>query len=393
MVISRVDDLFDWIEVQRRDHWRSPLFIVGAGVSSDRVPLMSEIFSHFVNCTQSTSLQNEKIKIINEYATRLRESTRADTKATAAHFFGLLQNSMEPEISSLWDKFTSKFFGGELRENSIAMWELDPTDFHIKIAEQIVNRSLPGFCISLNYDGLTAKALIQVASEKIWRNSDCLYPCRVLSTPDEIDSFWRRNLTPQNSVQYPVIKMKGDIFYAICQNEGCKFHAIQTPIYEFFLGRRKRSGEQSGAAGSMGQKEEKGKQVDLLTQKQMLVSYDEAIKCEECLCPRRIEIDFPGYRAKEYHSRQVLIKVCTYILPSLSCVVLCGVSGDWDDEIHHFLEICAIHKGIPIFCLSNKPAPDILRHLPWALTRKVGSREANFRSINIDFSKFRIPGN
>lgn len=307
-------EMEDYIE-DKRKVGKVPLFIIGAGVSKGKVPLMNDIFEHFANINISKISENE-IKNIKTYAQILYQNKKYQTIATSAHLFNLLQNSTNENIRNLWKQFTRKFLMGEIgksKERSLTpLWGLEPTDFHLYIAEQVVREFLPAFCISLNYDGLTAKAIATTARRKIDphfnpKELDKLYPCRILSTPEEIEDFWSSNLVSNRLHVYPLIKLKGDIFYASCSNERCKYHAYSIPSY-IFLHEKKMQPLQ------MDNHDTDRNNLSQLSLPIVFINkdVDTLFPCPECGSEMKFWIDFPGYREKKFHTQELIEKIYTY---------------------------------------------------------------------------------
>lgn len=397
-------ELSAYLEEKRIRTWKSPLFIIGAGVSSARVPMMSDIFDFFKHKIPE-SPSHETLKRLRQYCLQLQEGAHSDVRAVASHFFSILQNPRFPEVQSLWKEFSASFITGKLLGQSDPIWKLDPTEFHRLVAKEVVRTYLPAYCISLNYDGLTTKAILEEATHKNWREAkSALFPVRILSLPSEIDAFFLGDTESKDQPLFPVIKLKGDIFYATCRYARCKSYQKQTAVYEFFLEQSPspviENAEETGVepVESVANSAESSNQLlfQSLAYKQVASPQDpeilfySALECRDCHKQRQFELDFPGYAQKEQHTLQIMNKICRYLLPSLSCVVVCGVSGDWDAEVCGFLNICHVNRGIEIICLSNEERPSLLRHLPWATA--VHSQDANssFKLIPIDFRDFHV---
>lgn len=382
---KELNDLFEKIEFERR-RWRAPLFIIGAGVSATKVPLMDEIFQYFCD------MNGLPPEVIMD-ALKLRINKQYQSRATAANFFSILQTSKDHAIKQAWNSFTRDFLEGRLRQNSgglrTQLWKLEPTAFHKKVAEQVVRDYLPGVCLSLNYDGLTAKAIKKIALEKNESKTlrkepmDPLYPCRILTTQDEIKERYARNSKADDF--YPIIKLKGDIFNAVCMMEGCKYHNQRIPIYEISL----TSNEADTRADNNKSAQNQLSTLPSRNQPNHFVGskYEDIMECKGCGQIRRIEIDFPGYRTKELETNKVIEMIYRFIVPSLSCIVVCGVSGNWDFEIVEFLRVCAMERGLKIYCLDMEKPPLLQYHVSWAISNIIDDK-ANFIPIEIDFSKF-----
>jgi len=372
---DQLNNLFEKIEYYRK-WWRIPLFIIGAGVSIDKVPLMDDIFQYFCDFNGLP----QKLD-----ALKLRNNKQYQSRATASNFFGALQTSKDPNIKQSWAKFTRDLLEGRVKKiaatKQTSLWNQEPSYFHEIVALQVVRNQLPGICLSLNYDGLTAKAIKKVAYEKNNSKKLCkegvepLYPCRILTTKEEIMEYYGRiGLTDDF---YPIIKLRGDIFSAICSTEGCKYYKKRIPIYEIY------SPIQTSNKTRNFKKDQS--QLFLLP----ISSYEEVMKCRGCGEERSAEIDFPGYRTKELETNKIIEMIYRFIVSSLSCIVVCGVSGNWDLEIIEFLRVCSIERGLKIYCLDIEKPPLLQYHLYWAIEGTMDNNEkANFIPIQFDFSEF-----
>jgi len=121
-------------------------------------------------------------------------------------------------------------------------------------------------CLSLNFDGLTRRAINQrLEGQK--RDERCV----ILDDSTKITSFFGRDkMDPR---LWGVLKLRGDIFYAVCETSGCPLQMVETAVYEL-------SGE-----------------VD--PDHQDGPTY---LSCPKCFNERNLQISFPGYHLKEQES-------------------------------------------------------------------------------------------
>lgn len=342
------------IELDRR-YGRIPLFIIGAGVSYHYIPLMGDIFAHINNLLieqikrlDASDPKQAGMQALHSMAYSLQNDDLYQSRATASNFFGILQD--QRDYSEIWDTFTRQF--GEGLDGRKPIWSVDSSKFHRYVAHQVVSCSPPSMCVSINYDGLTAKAIRTEAMKKHGlaehkeKGNKPFYPCRILETADEIQDFYSRNIYISDNEDvphsYPLIKIRGDIFNAKCVNEECRLYERKTPIYEIPAPEEETKGQQELT-------------IDVVNGS----SYQEMIKCQECHQERRIELDFPGYRSKEKEMQEVLELLYRYVVPSLSTIVVCGVSGKWDHELVDFVSYCNINRNIPIAVLDSDVQPPI----------------------------------
>ena len=179
---------------------------------------------------------------------------------------------------------------------------------------------------------------------------------------------------------YPLIKLRGDIFNAVCENEECKYFGQRTPIYEMLSPSKENEEMVSGVVYE-------GKHSNAVTPPLDLESkrseYEKLVRCPGCLKERKFELDFPGYRTKEREAEQVIEMLYRYLVPSLGCVVVCGVSGRWDPELVKFLRSCIEQRNIAIYCIDSDKQPAIAAQLGLQ-----GMKRKKFVHIERDISKF-----
>lgn len=367
---------------------RCPLFVLGAGISATKVPVMKEIFEELEkslklfaeSCTENNL--RRKIDAVSDDAYRLANDSLYQSRAVASKFFGILQQ--QEECKGIWKSFTADFLMGLKGRDPI--WDLKPTSFHSYVAKQIVTKSVPAVCLSLNYDGLTAKAIVAEAKRmtpaKEFGTLDPLYPCRILTTAEEIQNYYHRNAyhLTDASCFYPLIKLRGDIFNAVCDNEECKHFGQRTPLYEI----EHPAGETEGKlTKAKARKEDSGTLFPSLESEDKRKAYGKTIKCKGCGTDRKIELDFPAYRAKELEVQQVVEELCRYVVPSLGCVVVCGVSGRWDPALVEFLRACAEQRDLEVYCIDMDKQPAIKTQLNLR-----GAKRDRFIHIELDMSTF-----
>lgn len=335
-------------EIQKgRRLWRVPLFILGAGVSAEKVWTMYKI----LDMLGQSLKQHEDFDLAWE-AERIANDIFYQSRAVASKLFGTLQE--KGKYKTIWSDFTKKF----LEEGQI--WVQEPTHLHYDIAEQVVSEPIPALVLSINYDGLTAKAIKKRArlknNEQVRNKVDLFYPCRILSSADDIEKWFSRDVKVSNF--YPLIKLRGDIFNAVCENEECRLFGQRTPIYE--IPPPEERIEKVADVKTDGKTQllfnmESSKDQEIYNETK---NYEEAIRCPFCSKNREIELDFPGARIKELEAERIMKALIRYVIPTLSCIVVFGVSGRWDPEIVEFLRVCAIERGIKIYYFNRS---DILR--------------------------------
>lgn len=373
---------------RQRSVGRVPLFVLGAGVSADRIPVMREIFDTLCDMLKlvakdcNKSELRRKLESVSADAYRLANDSLYQSRAVASKFFGVLQE--QDEYRTVWKQFTAQFLMG--LGNRSPVWYLEPTNFHRYVAKEVLTESGPAACVSLNYDGLTAKAIIKEAHllnpDREIATLEPLYPCRILTTPEEIQNYYCRNVYHSSNIDcfYPLIKLRGDIFNAVCENEECKYFGQRTPIYEMPSPSKENGETVSGAV--YGTKHSNTLPLPLEPESKQS-EYEILVRCPGCLGERKIELDFPGYRTKEREAEQVIEMLYRYLVPSLGCVVVCGVSGRWDPELVKFLRSCVEQRNIAIYCIDSDKQPALAAQLGLQ-----GMKREKFVHIERDIGKF-----
>ncbi len=123
---------------------------------------LEKLLEDFMKDNESNSQnKNDKKVRLARYALKLLDVVRSENArlAQTSYFFSILQEELREEV---WNKFTEDFIKNPKLDDSpnpTPIWELEPTEFHMYIAEQVVNCKPPAIAASLNYDGLTARAI------------------------------------------------------------------------------------------------------------------------------------------------------------------------------------------------------------------------------------------
>ena len=193
----------------------------------------------------------------------------------------------------------------------------DPTIAHRWIASMCLDFSAQ--CLSLNFDGLTRAAVQTLLSER-----KCDERCVILDSRPKIATFFGRDsLHPRLR---GVMKLRGDIFYAVCETSGCPLQGKETPVYEL----------------------SRGSDSDRTS--------TPALACPECSKERNLQISFPGYHLKEQESQEILAALGTYVVPTISAIIMLGLSGEWDPALVEFVFTAAKTQNVSV--IDVKLAPD-----------------------------------
>jgi hypothetical protein len=341
---------------------RIPLFLLGSGVSVSAVPetttLLNQLHQQLRRSadTMGNPVAKEIAVRLASDAFRLSTDTAYQSRASASRFFGTLQDSEHFEIRKCWEQFTRVFVLGE--NGSSPIWQRPVSEFHKYVADHVVRQLPPAVVVSLNYDGLTARAISELAREERFVEAVSLpgrfFPCRILLEAQEIASFYCRGPIFDGLPQlHSLIKLRGDIFSAVCGTEGCAYQGRRTPIYEL-------SGTDTRQP------------------------IERATLCLGCQRERRIEIDFPGRNVKEEEVYRGVHELYRYVVRRGGVVVACGVSGRWDPELIAFLRYCTLERHIPLYILDLADEPALLFGLHLAsnvVEELVHTRKFDFRAF------------
>lgn len=330
---------------------RYPLFFIGAGVSrAARVPMMSDMLMHLLGLVKKIERPKlpTEIQSFSELLEYCSQATRTNSRSDISVLFGALQDSTSSSNRALWNQFCSDFVSGripisnDLPSNQFLL-DLEPTDSHKWIARMCAD--FRARCVSLNFDGLTRKALDQEL-EKRKEKAKAV----ILDSSEKIQRFYGRapEREGENGLR-GIIKLRGDVFYAVCQTSGCPLERERIPIYEM------RKGVMDP-------------EVDVL------------LKCPECHSARGLQISFPGLHLKELESEDILADLWSFVAPSTSAVIVMGFSGEWDQSAVEFLLKAAQSQKIVIVDVRLRPDPDGTHYLRDIWHHKYG-RSPNYSAL------------
>lgn len=292
---------------------RTPLVVLGAGISYGKVPLLRQIGFWFLRKFHERPLP-PKAQWLTSHATAI--GSGAATRREAAEFFSTLQLPTQP-FEELWAEFSSGFLhrGLEFSDPSngsiqlfdgLAKRSIVPTSAHSILAKQMLSNDVS--VISLNFDGLTHRAITTLGG------------CAVnLHTASEVDRYF----CSTSQLPMPaIIKVRGDVFYARCANLSCPLSVGQYPIDRIAL--------------------------------------DEAANephCPSCMNKKlQLQFQFPGYRIKEESAIPVLLAAKRHMYHRISAIIVIGLSGRWDRYMLQFLFSLARDRQVPV--IDVKPLLD-----------------------------------
>lgn len=271
---------------------RFPLFVLGSGISYGVVPPLKALVSWLrdnLPDTAAEGLRNQAQKL----------SDGQGPRRDAAEFFHALQ---QPDFDKPWRDFSKGFLTDglvfsngiwrETRFEGMLKKAIKPTDAHGWLASLMHEGR--AHALSLNFDGLTHKALCEPLAE----GGDHRHGLVLHRTEDV-----RRYYCGRDEQFIPaVIKVRGDVFYAKCGNQACPQSREGHPL--------DRLGPQCG----------------------------DSLRCpicnEESL---RLQFSFPGFRAKEEVAYPMLWEVRRFLGGRVSAIIMVGISGRWDRYLLDFL--------------------------------------------------------
>ncbi len=277
---------------------RCPLFVLGAGISQGVVPFLKDIGRWFWEKLESTLPAHRLARLLSD-----GKATRSDV----AELFALLQSQEKPYVT-LWDTFSQVFLLA--KEDKILMGpgpgtrfdgllKAQPTAEHETIARMM--RNGVAWTLSLNFDGLTVKALRSP--------NGC---GTALHTAKEVNQYFTS--TQECETVPAVIKLRGDVFYARCSDALCPAAFSDQALDRLW---------------------NDGSPTDLV--------------CRVCGKGRlRLQFLFPGFRYKEEAAFPVLWETRRFLGNRVSAIILLGLSARWDPYLLRFLFDWARERGVEL---------------------------------------------
>ena len=174
-------------------------------------------------------------------------------RSVQVRLYHLLQTSREKDIRRIWSDFGVDLMAGIVATYASApsgepttkpLWSLKPSAAHLWAARLAVqNRAA---IVSLNYDGLTKRAVENVAADLMRAPPESRKTARVLSSAAEIRTFFTgielveagtRKLPSEAQANapwhpVPIIKFRGDVFHAVCENGRCPEFQRPSALYQ-----------------------------------------------------------------------------------------------------------------------------------------------------------------
>ncbi len=337
-----------------------PVIVMGSGMSTGvGAPLNKDIHAYLrgkfeEDVEAKSSSEKKTISMIRQFlsilAPELGHSKFESPRSVSARLFDLLQTSMIPSVRENWRNFAVDLFTGQLFNGQRALYELEPSRAHFWAARFALNHG--ALLISLNYDGLTKRAADFLLS-KPPHGEEPKSIAWILTSASQIRQYFtrRESSVDDGEVRLPIIKLRGDVFHAVCHTAGCPESEKLIPLYE--LANRKRE-EKTKISEKHDQEKEKssGKHDS-----------KKDLSCQVCRKPCQIQINFPGVFFKEKDIEDALAAFHETCGSRIAGVVFLGFSGKWDQALVRYLVKRCSELGSPVIsvCLHKEDAIAIER--------------------------------
>jgi len=358
---------------------RVPLIVMGSGMSAGVfAPTMAQIHSYLkIKVETAAAADPDNNPVFEAVLSLLRVlvpspaslATAVDSpRSVQVRLYHLLQTSTNQHLNDIWRDFGNDLLrrkmvqdaGGSAFDPNATLANLRFSSAHAWAAKLAIRDR--AVVASLNYDGLTRKAIDSFATTLMLPPpTDRLTAkerrtSRIISTSAEIRSFFAGEEIDMTSTDpaaeplesgipkapwrpIPVIKFRGDVFHAICLNGRCPVVGQATPLY--FV---------------MPTESEKVDPGEI----------ERALCCGCCRYPRRLQISFPGVFNKEVEIDDAVAAFHQFFGSRLAGIVFLGFSGAWDESLVDYLAARAAVLDVPIVSVSQQPTPALkeaaLRH-------------------------------
>lgn len=338
------------IALQGYSEGKIPLFVLGSGVSAGLVPLLHEMAGVLLDMIQDEkALPDDMKKQLVAKGTLISEGLA--TRADAAEFFSLLQESEELEKNSkgIWQKFCGLLLYDGLTVDRVKYTGLVQPVKTSKAHNAIGKMVAVGAChvLNLNYDPLLYVAMKELRLDYGERKNLNLI---ALHSAEDIARYYSSS---SKEFQPAVVNARGDVFFARCANPLCpKFRQDQTLDYA-----------------------------------SARPSWDEYRVCPIChLDSLRVHLSFPGYEAKEQLVIPLLNQYRYFVADQTSILITIGLSGQWDPHLLEILFRWALDYRLHL--LDVRLPPQKGGEEPFEQFRRRYFPEACYHRINSDADHF-----
>jgi len=324
------------------------LIVIGAGISvGSGAPSQRDVIA-WLSANLNQGRSNDRALHLARLLGVLKEGQAPRSMMASA--FHLLQTAEpETEVGKLWEQFGINLLAGKCRSDGQPLWQLQPSDGHLWAAA-LANAG-KALLVSLNYDGLTARALAIVT------NAPAATP--ILTSREEIETFFSGDDCEGRSV--PVIKLRGDIFHAVCGNDRCAEFGREIPMYELL---KQPQGELNPQGAEKHEEAEGAREIE---------DASHLLSCPACGNTRRLTISFPGVFGKEERLDECLAAILRYASLRIGGIIFMGFSGAWDRVLVESLSDLARELRIPVYSLSKDRTP--------VLERAFSGKGANYKWV------------
>jgi NAD-dependent SIR2 family protein deacetylase len=219
------------------------------------------------------------------------------SRAQAAELFSTLQAAQN---SDDWQKFSRGFLNGDKFGDRVfpGLLNAKPSRAHQYLARQLAFRK--AYVISLNFDGLTVNALLDLNESK--------HKGVALHSQQQVTAYFTAT---RGEFLPAVIKARGDVFYARCADPLCPASNEDHPL------------DRQGTSSEL--------------------------RCSACRQEKlRLQFSFPGFREKEEAARGILCEAMRFLAQRLSGIIILGLSGRWDSYLLDFVFHHAVQRGLVV---------------------------------------------
>ncbi len=325
---------------------RKPLFVLGAGISSGRVPLIGEMCHRLLELIHTTTIEQKTQELLLNQGERMvsGDASRSD----AAEFFSTFQAATAaPALKSLWNtfcrelamdgmtvngrKFLGLFLHGVPHPQTQTLTS-GPSFAHIALAGLLSEAAC--HVLSLNYDPLLPLAIDELGRQRQSADShfgDDRFRLIALHTDREIIQYYA---SPERQFQPAITNARGDVFYIRCANSRCPTYNVERSLDTHNVSSPKTT----------------------------------PFICATCHTERiELQLSFPGYESKERLVQPVLDQLRQFVGKQTSAIIATGFSGKWDPYLLNSLFSWAVTFRIPL--IDVKPA-DSQRESPFERFRR-----------------------
>jgi HD superfamily phosphohydrolase/NAD-dependent SIR2 family protein deacetylase len=317
---------------KQHDDGLIPLFVIGAGVSNsdavahvptfeqmlDRLRALIEVEDPALGATDRSF--RELLNLIREQG-----PLGWDDSVVVTRVLMEAQDSPSRIVQECWQKFSNWLLWeclvstpqGRLAEAS-GIVHAQPTPGHAAIAN--LCGTIDALCLSLNFDGLTRRALRDAGFAR----------ALILSESDEIERFFLRSDGEggaRHEELVAVVKLRGDAFMVACQRTGCPLYNRPIPLWD-------------------------------LADKNLQARDPRHLECQACRHPRKIGISFPGVADKEAVTERMLLALLQYASLRVGSIFVIGLSGRWDRSVANFISRLSRVRRVPLYVVRRNPDND-----------------------------------